>query len=259
MIYTINFKLRADHDVIIPPFSSKVSKSVLAMLSPSYAKIAEDKKPFKPVRVTTLKDSKGRPVLAINNKALMRKDEEYSFSFTFMDEGMVKDLMGKIGTVVELWGSKISVDITDLKIIDEIKVDDSKYYKVNFITPTLVQPPKKKVKENIFLLYPYSYFFLASIVRHWNANMKEKVNITFYKSLIYLKELDHGIKPVTANYDGKPIRGFWGWILYEVRDEKIKKLLSYANLFGVGKSRAIGFGEVLAIPVSFRDKTYRNF
>ncbi|BDC18756.1 CRISPR-associated endoribonuclease Cas6 [Acidianus sp. HS-5] len=250
MIYVATFKLKADHDVVLPPFTSKVSKSILAYYSPTYTKLSEDAKPFKPIRVTVLKDSKG-VVLAVNGrKAMMKGGGDYYFSFTFTDNNILKDLMGKVNAEVEMWGAKIEADIIDLKVIDEVKYEDSTFYKVNFLTPTLIQPPKK-VKENRFLLYPYSYFFLASIVRHWNANMDKKVNITFLKSFVYLKEVDHGIRPVSANYDGKPVRGFWGWIIYEVREKKVKELLSYANLFGVGKSRAIGFGEVKVIPVSF--------
>ena len=69
-----------------------------------------------------------------------------------------------------------------------------------------------------------------------------------------LVEVDYSVKPETVIYgktgDGrlKLVRGFTGWIIYELIYPKLKpiysKLLALARYMGVGRSRSIGFGQV---------------
>jgi len=158
------------------------------------------------------------------------------------------------------WNVNFSAQIEDVKVVEEIEYYDSRFYYIKFITPTLLQPPRPpfKRKRNRFVLFPYSPLLLLSIARHWNKYMDHKiVGISGSKALYYFREVSYGLKPITTYYDGKPVRGFQGWIIFEItakRNTKIRdniqKLLNYANFFGVGKSRAIGFGEILARPIS---------
>ncbi|BAB64985.1 putative CRISPR-associated protein Cas6 [Sulfurisphaera tokodaii str. 7] len=253
MIYLAIFKVSADRDTIIPPFSSKLSRSILAHISSSYAKVMESRQPFKPIRVTVLKDSKGFPLIAFNGrKTILRANEIYSFSFSTTSNDIANDLIRRDMIDIKIWNSTFTIELTSLKIVEEIEYIDSDFYRVNFITPTLLQPPKFG-KMNRFLLFPYAHFFLLSIARHWNANMKTKIKLSSLKTLYYFKEIDHRIWPVTTIYDGHPIRGFWGWVLYKIEGERenIIRLLNYANYFGAGKSRSIGFGEIEALPTGF--------
>jgi len=262
MIFSITFQVKSDHDVLLPPFTSKLSRSILAKISPTYAKIMESEEPFKPVRVTVIKDIDGSPVLALGNKkAVMKGGEVYKFSFSFLYSDIFDEILRNGGEVkIELWNVNFSAQIEDVKVVEEIEYYDSRFYYIKFITPTLLQPPRPpfKRKRNRFVLFPYSPLLLLSIARHWNKYMDHKiVGISGSKALYYFREVSYGLKPITTYYDGKPVRGFQGWIIFEItakRNTKIRdniqKLLNYANFFGVGKSRAIGFGEILARPIS---------
>lgn len=61
--------------------------------------------------------------------------------------------------------------------------------------------------------------------------------------------------PITVPYDKGKVRGFIGWVKFALDArrnsklrENIRRLPAYGNHFGVGKSRAIGFGEIRAFP-----------
>ena len=247
VIFTITFSLKTDHDVIVPPFTSKVSRTIFLSFSPTYAKYIESVMPFKPFRVTVLKHD-GRPLYA---QGVLKGGEEYTFSVNTTIESAVKEAI-EVGSVEkELFNARFRVEITDIEAKDEVIMEDSRLYKVQFKTPVLLQPPKIK-KKNRFLLFPYVPSIFYSLMVHWNKNMEKKVfGLTGLKALYYFREVDYGVRPITVRYGKTPVRGFIGWTLFELKArknsmlrEKIRRLLDYANYFGVGKSRSIGFGEV---------------
>ena len=265
MIVKLTFKVTPDHDSILPPFTSKLSRSVLALLSPTYKQVMEDSQPFKPIRVTVLKDTQGKPLYAKKDaKVVVKGGEEYFFDFTFTKEEIMKEIIENPSTTVEMWSTKFNVELFDVKAVDSLGIEDSKFYYVRFVTPTMLQPPRPpfKKRKNRYVLFPYVPLLLLSIYQHWLKNVGEVVKgITGLKTLYYLRESAYNLSPVTTFYDGKPVKGFVGWVIYEFEArrgsklrEGVKKLLAYANYFGVGKSRAIGFGEVIVKPANNKNQ-----
>ncbi|WP_230937919.1 CRISPR-associated endoribonuclease Cas6 [Sulfolobus acidocaldarius] len=257
MIFYTSFEITTDHDIILPPFTSKLSRLILVKLSDTYSKLQYQNTSYKPLRVTVIKDPEGRPVYARGRgKSIINGNQSYSFTFSFQDENIFREIMEKVQTTVEAWNTKFQVNLKDIKVVDQTESlrSESKLYRMEFLTPTLLQPirPNLKRKDNRFVLFPYVPILLFSIVKHWNQNMDQKIHgVTGLKTLYYMREVDYRLRPVTTYYDGKPVRGFTGWTVFELRSKRnskitrnVQKLLEYANYFGVGKSRAIGFGEV---------------
>ncbi|BCU69920.1 CRISPR-associated endoribonuclease Cas6 [Stygiolobus caldivivus] len=259
MTFVITFNVIPEHDVVVPPFSSKLARSILAFISPSYKQVMEDDRPHKPVRVTTLKDHQGRPVFSRwDKKSTLKGNEQYTFSFTFRDDNILSEVISSPSTSVELWSTKFRAEVADFKAVGEYGMEDSRYYYVRFMTPTMLQPPKPpfKKRKNRYVLFPYVPLLLNSIYQHWLKNEGEVIKgVTGLRTLYYLRETAYNLTPVKAIYDGKPVKGFVGWVIYEFTArrgsklrENVLRLLSYANYYGVGKSRAIGFGEVVVRP-----------
>ncbi|QKR00763.1 CRISPR-associated endoribonuclease Cas6 [Metallosphaera tengchongensis] len=256
MIFKIDFKVTSDHDVFLPPFPSKLSRLVLTRLYPSYSKLQEAGTPYKPLRVTTIKDSRGSPLYAVGGrKVIMKKGEGYSFSFTFLDPKVFEEIVSNPDAEVQEWDTRFHVSMKDAQVVEDFKgIGDTRLFKVEFLTPTSLQPirPNFKRKDNRYVLFPYVPLLMHSLMKHWNQNMEEKVHsVAGVKALYYMREVDYWLRPVTTFYDGRPVRGFVGWTVFELRSRRYtrltraaKTLLEYANYFGVGKSRAIGFGEV---------------
>ncbi len=260
MIYSIKFTVTPDHDVLIPPFTSKLGRQILVHLSKNYSKVVEDSRPHKPIRVSVIKDEGERPLFATGDKKVVMKGKgKYHFTFSFMDAAFFEEILQNSQATLSFWQTNFKVELTDAKVIENAEVEDTRLYKVVFLTPTLLQPlrPSFKRKKNRFILFPCTPYLISSIVRHWNSNNDEKIHdVLGSRAVYYFREVDYRLRPITTYYGNKPVRGFVGWTIYQLSARKnsklrenVRKLLGYANYFGVGKSRAIGFGEVKVIPL----------
>ncbi|AHC52244.1 CRISPR-associated protein Cas6 [Sulfolobus acidocaldarius SUSAZ] len=260
MIYSMKFEVEPEHDVLIPPFTSKLGRQILVQMSKNYSEIVEDSRPYKPIRVSVIKDETGKLLFSTGNKKIVLKGKgKYYFTFSFMNAAFLEEILQNSQKVLTFWQTNFKVELTDVKITENVEIEDAKLYKIIFLTPTLLQPlrPSIKRKKNRFILFPYPPYLISSIVRHWNFNNDEKIyNVLGSKALYYFREVDYRLRPITTYYGNKPVRGFTGWTIYQLSARKnsklrenIRKLLGYANYLGVGKSRAIGFGEVKVIPI----------
>ncbi|AWR98141.1 CRISPR-associated endoribonuclease Cas6 [Acidianus sulfidivorans JP7] len=259
MIYSLYFQLKPSNDVIVPPFTSKLSRTIFLSFSPTYSKIIESKEPFKPLRITVLKDQ-GKPLFSTGKKKIVLKAENsYTFTVNTLMEDIVKETINVGSVNKEIYNTKFHVELENIQVKEKVEIEDSKLYKVNFVTPTLLQPPRPKMKriDNRYVLFPYVPLFFYSIVSHWNNYMREKiVGVTGSKTLYYFREVNYRIRPITAYYGNIPNKGFIGWVEFELKAKKgskirrnVRRLLDYVNYFGVGKSRNIGFGEAEVKPL----------
>ena len=113
---------------------------------------------------------------------------------------------------------------------------------------------KWKFKGPRYILFPHPFLIFWSLGTHWNTYAPPSLRIRDIWKLSYyaihaLMEVDYDLKPITAVYNGKKgPRAFAGWVIYKFRgvskrlNQKLLRLLDYANYVGVGKSRSIGFG-----------------
>jgi CRISPR-associated endoribonuclease Cas6 len=262
VIYKYLFNVRVNHDVVIPPFSSKVSRTLLTSVSPLYKEMIESTEPLKPFRVTVLKKS-GNPVF----KGILKKEEIYNFSFTTIREDF--SILQNPSLKKELWGAEFQMELSKVDITSNIEPSEKRFFHVRFKTPTLLQPPRpRRTKINRFILFPYSPFLVKSLWSHWNKYMSHMKVGSYLRVLYSLREVNYEISAVSAEYGSNTIRGFSGWTTFELKARKgtnlrrgIDVLLQYANYVGVGKSRSIGFGEVEVIPqdLPYKPKDQNTF
>jgi len=153
---------------------------------------------------------------------------------------------------------RMELEKVEVSKVDQLTLPDSRLYRIEFLTPTLLQVPRPKFRRlrNRYVLFPYSPLLMASLTSHWNKFMHPAiVRTTGSRALYYFREVDYQLEPITVNYDNGSVRGFVGWALFSLIARKgtklrdmVRTLLGYANFVGVGKSRSIGFGEVEAKP-----------
>jgi len=255
--------------VVIPPFTAKVSKTILYMFSELYRKMSERENAFKPIAVTPL--YRGERALFKTKKShelmILEEGAYYRFSASIVtDEATtVNELICLSSPIVEdVFGTPISIESVNIEVRDfeSFGFNKPSAIKISFETPVLLQlPSKKRYMSGRHFLFPIPSLMIGSLIEHWNRHcpphmlVKNTYYLTVYSNYV-LREADFEIRPVTVLYDeSRLIRGFLGWVLYDLRTSrnthslrKILALLDYAQYVGVGRSRAAGFGQIKIKP-----------
>ena len=259
-------------DTIVQPFTGRVVRQILFKVAEKVEarellEFLSSSAPRKPYSITPLYRG-GVPVFRTpsDSKPLcLRKGLEYGFRACFVVRSLdiIKVLYGFLEDV-EIYGSKrVSVRITGTEILDEtalgIPLRPKETITLCFETPTLLQLPKlrKKSKINRYLLYPLPSLMIYSLKENWNAYADWKIKMASWRANYAFVAVDHRIFPVTTIYDKerKP-RGFIGYATYQIMTksskilEALSKLLHYATLTNIGKSRSIGYGVVSVTKLS---------
>ncbi|GIU72001.1 MAG: CRISPR-associated endoribonuclease Cas6 [Candidatus Nitrosocaldaceae archaeon] len=264
VILQARFRFNVDRDIIIPPFSPKVSKILLHSISELYSNIYSSNISFKPLSISPiLSDDKPLLKYGITDRPLiLYANKQYSFITTLIlnENDTFNDMLDLSNNSIKLFNSTATIDSINITIrrFDNIKLDISNgFVKMVFVSPILIQLPSYgRFKRGRHLLFPIPSIMMRSLIDHWNtyAPIQLRVKNPIYASLYsnyMLVEVDHYIKPVTVVYDKrrKP-RGFIGWTVYKVVKSRskynnvIQRLLAYSNYIGIGRSRSTGFGNV---------------
>jgi CRISPR-associated endoribonuclease Cas6 len=262
-------------DIIIPPFSSKVSRTIfMKIFHEKIEKIVNERLAFKSIIFTPVYWIEGERFLFKSNDSnkilILKKNNKYCFYITMIrsyDEifSFIQDF--NLGSELELFNGKIVIENLSLefKTFENIKIEDKELIKINFRTPVLISFPKGWIKLNKKIpirhsLFPIPSFMIHGLAEHWNIHAPDDLKIPNMAKLraysnYSLVEQDYDVKPITVIYDEKrEPRGFIGWVLYKHRklnqelDNHIIRLLDYANYVGIGRSRSIGFGVVKVEP-----------
>lgn len=257
--------IAVDKETTIPPFSSKVSRSILMKLNPSL--LSAEKGSAKPYRITPIFRG-SRPLVKYTDgqreHLKLYPGTDYYFEYTGIGKrASIEALMG--GREVELFGSRFSITGIEFRKIEfeAIKMPEAEYYKITFLTPVLLSLPYSREKYGHIrhMLFPHTFLMFHSLIRHWNVYAPRRLiypdqNALARYAYYNLPEADFQIRPRTAIYDEKKRpRGFTGWLILRrikgkgVKDGRILNLLDYANYVGVGRSRSIGFGLVKVRPI----------
>ncbi len=253
----IHIRFRVDEDIAISSFSSKVSKSIVIK------SLGEDHpifsaKPNKPYVITPIFFNNTPLIRSVSDSDNLKlsKDKEYNFSFTALDLDILKRIMD-IGSI-ELFNTRFKLLDYELEVktFRSLMIDGNKI-NMKFITPLLLQLPIKwsGVKRKRDLLFPIPSLMLWPLISHWNTYVLEELKIVNEKSLATfsnyaMREFNYNIKPLHIVYDARKPMGIVGWIQFiiDANDNEyatmLKRLLAYANYFGLGRGRAIGFGMV---------------
>lgn len=274
----IGVRFEVDSDVVIPPFSAKVSRTILIRLlekieAYEVIELLRKRVSYKPYSISPVYAGQ-KPLLktpaSLRGKPLtLYKGREYFFEVSVIGAEHVRPVLYSLvkeEPEVELFSAKATVTDIELEVksFEEVELPRARAYQVKFTTPTLLQIPRSTTTRHRglrHLLLPIPSLIMWSLAMHWNTYAPHHLRIRSPSRFCTycnhaLVEVDYDLKPITVIYDERRRpRGFAGWVVYEWRptrsryDRKIRKLLAYANYVGVGRSRAIGFGRAKVMPL----------
>jgi len=265
------FTLEPMEDVIIPPFSTKVSKTILIqsintsgssrLLEEIYSKARYKSLVLSPVF------SGSKPLMKLGRLAspplTLFKHRRYWFSVAVLGIEPALEIVDSISSMadrrVDLFNRHVRVSLFELSVRHMAQLglpEDTRYIKLQITTPMLLQLPPRPHVPVKHILFPMQHLMVRSLLEHWNmhAGLELAINDGVLPAYAFyaLREVDYEVVPVTVIYDeSRRPRGFIGWLLYHVwrgrkrkRHRSLLRLLDYANYVGIGRSRTMGFGIV---------------
>lgn len=262
-------------NIVIPPFSTKVSKSIMFRLlgrmgSSELLNQLKTAMQYKKILLSPIFAGR-KPLIKLegwgNSLQTLLKGWNYSFNVTVLDSEsaieLVEALTNLDSTSLEIFNCSVRISSLEVRLIRMRDIGlppDTEYLSVHALTPVLLQLPPIVKTPIRNVLIPIPSLITGSLMDHWNHHACEDLVIKDvglpYNSFFLLREVDYRISPVTVYYDDKRRpRGFIGRVLYHLartrrrkRRRNILRLLDYANYVGIGKSRTMGFGMVSIKP-----------
>ncbi len=255
-------------DCFLPPFTSKVTRTAFYHLTgvvprmrrmASFSVLFRDGKPL----YRLYEDRWSEPLRAREGERLRAR---VSMLVARPPEPPTRSVTFQFGAAEMVAGVE-SVEIAQLK---EAKLEVPRKFVVRFLTPTLLPVPGRGpllkalgLRRRYRLLpdLPLALALLAHDFRLMGLDLVKRSPRGVYEwGLRAIAELDYEVRPVTVLYsvrDGVPVteRGFVGYLSCELLDplssaaEELGVLLGYAQRFGLGKSRSVGFGHVEVAPL----------
>lgn len=264
--------------ILVSPFitsnyTGKFIKTLLINANPSFNHVFESSSypTPKPIRITPLLRGEQKfPTQAIypkkfsnntkgqdNQLPKIRIEGEYYFLVGIRDD-LQKDFMETLGKL--LTGLKfkygnfdVTVKVTEYEQIDVSYPTDYQYLYIKFISPAVFSDPFSRIagvgRERIKRFTP-----IPPII--FSTNVYELLRERYGKSIIrlgYAFYESHNnfetIKRIWYYYDGKWLPGVIGYVKF-IRKDKVRrevledfvKILTHAQIMGVGTGRANGFG-----------------
>ncbi|MCS7106508.1 MAG: CRISPR system precrRNA processing endoribonuclease RAMP protein Cas6 [Acidilobaceae archaeon] len=264
-------------DVILPPFTSRVTKqAIFSGCLPQLAELMKGRKAMKEARVTALMRgnmalfSTGKMVIARAGErlegrvAIYAEDPSEALEASMGCKGKVR-----IGSE-SLFFSVSRIDVEEVKRLS-IGLEAGRPFKMSIRTPLLLPielmtPPRLRGRKSIrelgqaYKLVPTPAYLLSAAAREWIAIVRGEQARESYMPYavgraadVFMYELNYKLKPVTALYrsrDGKlsKVRGPIGYVIYVLGSKRMERvtdrLLGFVARMGLGKSRSIGFGDV---------------
>ncbi|AWS00487.1 CRISPR-associated endoribonuclease Cas6 [Metallosphaera hakonensis JCM 8857 = DSM 7519] len=218
-----------DRDAIVPPFTSKVGKSLLG--NPSGVSIS----PLKKDNEYLFKLAKDQVVLEV------RGGEIYSFEVGGEEEKVMSALLNLTARTV--FNSKWTVeDVTLTKAC----VPKSSKFVLEIKTPALLVSPYVKSKRKVFTNCPSVLFFTNAIDVIQAERGEDKLRETLSALDLLLWPEPSVMKYSTITYAGKRVVGMMGRFTYSIlnQDEMVYHILNDALAKGIGSSRKNGFGRI---------------
>ena len=266
-------KLVPDKDVLLPPFTGKVVKSLLIQANPSIEEVFSGRYTPKPIHVSTLIriDGSSRRVYlwkryGSKQELTMRLGTGQTTMFYI---GFTEDIAHKVINAlmnlndIELFNAKWSLieygvekySLPAEHIPGQFSIDNAVAIKVEFRTPTLLLDPYKTSKYKRFLPLPgivFSYNVGDLLRMERNRDYIETINLLNAVLNETYSALET-VKPIMYIYEGKGYPAITGYIKYMIDWDLVEKtgaqkllenIIVHASIMGVGTSRANGFGHV---------------
>ncbi len=282
-LVTLKFKLHFKSNVILPPFTSRITKFILYSSNclRGLRKLYESRSKFRPVTLSTLYTLAGKPLYkrgGRNQPILAREGMVLTAYIAYFVRGEIPlgnaiyECEGSVGEPFSnIEFSTWEVEVASLSSLS-LGLDKGNIIRVDFETPLVMStkimtPPPLRANPiirktpNEYRLLPTPGYVAASAMRVW-LGVVHGVNPDDYHAPygvgrladIFMPEVDYRLRPVTVVYGRdslgrlKKIRGVVGYASYALRSRKIAvtldKLLALATRIGLGKNRSIGFGKI---------------
>ncbi len=264
-------RVMPDNDVLLPPFTGKVVKSLLIRANPVVEEVFSGRYTPKPIHLSTLvRVEDGRLYYMWkkhgSEEASMRlgMGQEALFFLGFTEDiaHQVLDALANLDGV-ELFNVKwrlIEYGVESYRLpTDSVprkySLEGVEAVKIEFRTPTLLLDPYKKSRYRRFLPVPgivFSYNIGDLLRMERGRDYLETVNLVNALLNETYSVLDTA-KSIMYIYEGKKLPGLAGYVKYMIDWDMVKKtnarlllenLLMHASIMGVGTSRANGFGHV---------------
>ena len=291
LVCRATFDVEAVDDVVISLYSGRFVKALIYLCrefewAKSFYEARASVKPFSVSPLYVVSGSRRRYILDGGAELSSGSRAWFDLSFVLSDSSKLDSIASGGECLVSIWGRRVRVSLktlefTPLKSLSIGFADPNKQLiKMVFHTPILLSsklmaPPlesfRKRLEkaENLYILYPSTSHICNYLSKLWRSATGETLfggpsdewSDYFLGRLceVVLTPIDLDVKPRTVKYDEKrSIRGFIGYAILKLTIskrkivEKIDKLMALANIFGIGKSRSIGFGvtTVLTTPIS---------
>ncbi|MEM4500677.1 MAG: CRISPR-associated endoribonuclease Cas6 [Thermofilaceae archaeon] len=253
-------------DCVLPPFTSKVTRTAFYRLTgvePRLGRRASFSVLFR----------EGKPLYKLYGEPgiiTAKEGEKLQARFSLLTEkppgSWETSVIFQFGAA-EMVAKVEQVEVADVR---ELKLNLPRKFTVRFLTPTLLPVPGRGkllkalgLRRRYKLLpdLPLALGLLAYDLKLQGIDLVERSFSEIYGwGTRALCEIDYSVKPATVLYavkNGIPFieRGFTGYVAYELLDpnsymaEDAKRLLAFAERFGLGKSRSVGFGHVEITPL----------
>lgn len=222
--------VRPETNAIVPPFSSKVGKTLLS--SPKSVSIS----PLKRNQKYLVKYSDSPAYLEVFG------GEIYSFEVGGEREQVVNALthLDEKRVFNTLWR------VEDVKMC-EVKVDNlPRSFEIEILTPALIVSPFLKLKRKVFT-NKAEYVLFTNLIDVTGLKRGDERLIDLLSLLSSLLWEEPSImRYAKVNYAGKTVIGIVGKLRYSIikEHEIIKRVLESAIAKGIGSSRRNGFGRV---------------
>ncbi|QGA53940.1 CRISPR system precrRNA processing endoribonuclease RAMP protein Cas6 [Sulfolobus sp. E5-1-F] len=274
---------------ITSDYTGKFVKSLLINANPSFTDVFENPSypTPKPIRITPLlRGDEKFPTQAIYPKKFSRnnnnKDDqipsiqiggEYYFLVGIRSD-LQKDLMQALANLFTSIKFKYGNFDVSVKVIGYEQIDVSypvnyDYLYIKFISPTIFNDPFSRIagvdRENIKRFSPIPPIIFSTnvyeILREKYGKTTIRLGYAFYESHNNIET----VKRIWYYYDGKWLPGIIGYAKF-IRKSKVKrealedfvKILTHAQIMGVGTGRANGFGYVIIETKKGTDKNSPN-
>ena len=272
-------------DAVLPPFTSKVVKSLLVRagcLEP-LRRLYEGAGSFRPVTLRVLRTLGGRRLykLAGGRRVLTaRRGTVYLAEIDAVARGPGElGFFGCGGEEVDLGFARVHLRLREAEVrsLADLSLPETGVYRLGIHTPLLlttkIMAPRSwrssglgrllRRAEEAYRLLPTPGYIMAQAMRQWVAMVRgEEADLSPAPygvgrlADLLVAELDFRLRPVTALYGrsgeggARKVRGVTGYVVLRALHRSIvpvmSRLLAFAGLVGLGKSRSVGFGEVEA-------------
>ncbi|QXJ32097.1 CRISPR system precrRNA processing endoribonuclease RAMP protein Cas6 [Saccharolobus shibatae] len=263
---------------ITSDYTGKFVKSLLINANPSFNEIFENSSypTPKPIRITPLLRGDGKfPTQAIYPKKFSNNssNKEHNSQLSTIQIGgeyyflvgirsdLQKDFLealGKlfVGVKFKYGNFDVSVKVTGYDQIDVSYPTDYQYLYIKFISPSVFSDPFSRIagvsREKIKRFIPIPPIIFSTnvyeLLRERYGKSIIRLGYAFYESHNNIET----IKRIWYYYDGKWLPGIIGYAKF-IKKEKVRrealedfvKILTHAQIMGVGSGRANGFGYVV--------------